>query len=514
VIGSRRRLIVGVALIAILVFGVDSALGVTTISNTIISGVTAFVSSAADPADAGVLRLGNTETICWEANPTGTDVCVQADASNDFLLDTSWNNVNLNSNPLTNAVLGGTLNANNNILDNVQYMESNAGTPASTGIIRLSNAENGMCWEPNPSGTAEVCLSVDASEDFVFDTDTNNINLNSNPLTNTVLGGTLDGTNNIIQDYRQNVATVTGATTLTADQEVILVSASSVFTITLPASSGNTGKHYQLIKTDNGWPTTIDGNGAETINGATTIMMEHKYETTDLYSDGSNWFAVRKLPEDSSKYAILEEEFSNASTDSMEIGNLGWFIGGVNSETNVGLDPTDLDHIGIQRIGTAATAIGDDVNIALGGSVTLGLFDFDSDFDLTWIVRPSDITNVQLRFGLAEDATSNNIEANDNAIFKFDPAVSANWQCITFNASAQTTTTSTVVTLNQWYVLKIIRDGTTIRFFIDDVNVCNHSTQVPDEVATVVAAVDNTVAASATITDLDYMLFIVSDISR
>lgn len=41
-----------------------------------------FKSTASDPADAGVLRLGNNEFIEWEANPTGTDVTLGLNTSN------------------------------------------------------------------------------------------------------------------------------------------------------------------------------------------------------------------------------------------------------------------------------------------------------------------------------------------------------------------------------------------------------------------------------------------------
>jgi len=40
-----------------------------------------FQSTAADPADSGVVRLGNAESVCWEANPTSTDVCMNIDSS-------------------------------------------------------------------------------------------------------------------------------------------------------------------------------------------------------------------------------------------------------------------------------------------------------------------------------------------------------------------------------------------------------------------------------------------------
>lgn len=42
------------------------------------SGLT---SAAADPADSGVIRLGNAETICWESSPAGTDNCLSVNSS-------------------------------------------------------------------------------------------------------------------------------------------------------------------------------------------------------------------------------------------------------------------------------------------------------------------------------------------------------------------------------------------------------------------------------------------------
>lgn len=48
---------------------------------------TPFVlTGAADPADAGVLRSGNAESLCWEASPAGTDVCMSVDASELFTM--------------------------------------------------------------------------------------------------------------------------------------------------------------------------------------------------------------------------------------------------------------------------------------------------------------------------------------------------------------------------------------------------------------------------------------------
>jgi len=40
-----------------------------------------FASNNADPADAGIVRLGNAENIAWEASPTGTDMTLGVDAT-------------------------------------------------------------------------------------------------------------------------------------------------------------------------------------------------------------------------------------------------------------------------------------------------------------------------------------------------------------------------------------------------------------------------------------------------
>lgn len=41
-----------------------------------------FISTAADPADTGPIRLGNGDLIAWEANPSGTDLTLTVDANN------------------------------------------------------------------------------------------------------------------------------------------------------------------------------------------------------------------------------------------------------------------------------------------------------------------------------------------------------------------------------------------------------------------------------------------------
>ena len=89
-----------------------------------------FSSNNADPADLGILRLGNAENIAWEASPAGTDETLTVSSAENFQI----------SGPI----------------------EIDASDPADAEAIRLDNAE-GIAWEASPAGT-DITLKVDSSE--------------------------------------------------------------------------------------------------------------------------------------------------------------------------------------------------------------------------------------------------------------------------------------------------------------------------------------------------------------
>jgi len=88
-----------------------------------------------------------------------------------------------------------------------------------------------------------------------------------------------------------------------AEQGLVLVSASSDYTITLPTAVGNTGLTYKFKKTDANYNCiTLDGNGSETINyeNADGVPKE-TYARLNTYgaevtvvSDGSNWQVINE----------------------------------------------------------------------------------------------------------------------------------------------------------------------------------------------------------------------------
>ena len=93
------------------------------------------------------------------------------------------------------------------------------------------------------------------------------------------------------QDITEGVRIVTGAYTLTSLEFTLLCDATgAAFTITLPAAASNHGRIYVIKKTDvSANAVTIDGNGAETIDGAATVALAAQYNARTIQSNGTNW---------------------------------------------------------------------------------------------------------------------------------------------------------------------------------------------------------------------------------
>jgi hypothetical protein len=97
------------------------------------------------------------------------------------------------------------------------------------------------------------------------------------------------------------IATPVSATstnvTLGANASVLTVDASaSTRIITLPAASTCPGRHYTIKKTDaSGNGVTVDPNGTETIDGATTKTITTQWGVLQITSDGANWLILNQI---------------------------------------------------------------------------------------------------------------------------------------------------------------------------------------------------------------------------
>lgn len=89
----------------------------------------------------------------------------------------------------------------------------------------------------------------------------------------------------------QSVATT--ATLGATSAETVLVSSTGAYTITLPsAATAGAGRRYVFLANSTvtlANRVTLDGDGTETINGATTMQIDLPYTRGSIVSDGTNW---------------------------------------------------------------------------------------------------------------------------------------------------------------------------------------------------------------------------------
>lgn len=97
--------------------------------------------------------------------------------------------------------------------------------------------------------------------------------------------------------FVQAVATKSGNYTITdADNYILGNAAGGEITITLPTAAGRTGRSFSIQKTDSsGNAVVLDGDGSETIDGATTRSLTVQYQGTMVVSDGANWHMIPNL---------------------------------------------------------------------------------------------------------------------------------------------------------------------------------------------------------------------------
>jgi len=87
------------------------------------------------------------------------------------------------------------------------------------------------------------------------------------------------------------IRTVTGSTTLTDSDYMILVNSESNVTLTLPSASSTTRREYVIKKISTSTATvTIDPNASELIDGASTYVIGSSYVSIKVKSNGTSWW--------------------------------------------------------------------------------------------------------------------------------------------------------------------------------------------------------------------------------
>jgi hypothetical protein len=193
----------------------------------------------------------------------------------EAMTDASWTNVE------NGAALYFYTTDGNASQTNVLKLDSNkkatfAGNVVTDGSVQLKEkaaavsdtAAYGQLWVKTATPN-ELYFTDDAGNDVQL-----------------VTGGSAAGGGGI-----SSVETKTGDYTADTDDDVILCNAAAL-TITLPASSGNTGQTYYIKNIHATGVATIDANGSETIDGALKKYITTQYESLTIVCDGSNWHII------------------------------------------------------------------------------------------------------------------------------------------------------------------------------------------------------------------------------
>lgn len=175
-----------------------------------------------------------------------------------------------------------------------------------------------------------------------------------------------------------------------------------------------------------------------------------------------NGVPVSLDPSDPQSATIIKDDFTFASTETGEIGELGWSF--TNGTANLVGAPED-QHPGI--VSRASTAVADVVaSTYSGGGGTAVAMRVDHLDTMTWIVKPATAgADFTLRFGLFSDLTAN---PPTNGIYHERLAADTSWFGVTRDSAVQTRSAALATFGASWFKLTMRRiSATSIGFSVN-----------------------------------------------
>ncbi|MEO6232307.1 MAG: hypothetical protein ABIP10_19410 [Ferruginibacter sp.] len=182
--------------------------------------------------------------------------------------------------------------------DNVTLRIGNAGVGNTGASLQLKPSSQNYLFSFEGRGGFRYFSRALGAERFKVD-DTGEMH-SSGTGSNSFLGSVGVGTttpNSTLQtdgSVSMAIRTITGASTATStDYTIVSNNVSGAITLDLPTAVGIAGRVYVIKKisaTSN--DVTIDANGSQTIDGATTLVLSAQYATATIQSDGANWIVL------------------------------------------------------------------------------------------------------------------------------------------------------------------------------------------------------------------------------
>lgn len=211
--------------------------------------------------------------------------------------------------PLTNNAgnLGiNTVTANEKLTLNGNFQVKDADTATKAYRFRTSGsnldfdfAGSGLYLSGYPNadftGTQQFYLGIDTSGNvnafgvWRYQTapfGTTKITIDTAAVAPLAVVGNISATGNITTGY----VAKTAAYTIGATDSIINCTANR-FTVTLPTAVGITGRQY-IIKNSGTSTITVATTSSQTIDGATTYILQVQYMSVTVVSDGANWIII------------------------------------------------------------------------------------------------------------------------------------------------------------------------------------------------------------------------------
>jgi len=152
-------------------------------------------------------------------------------------------------------------------------------------------------------------------------------------------------------------AVTTATYTAKAGDRVIGVNRAGTVTVTLPTAEVRPGRVY-TVKDESGAAATnnitVDTEGAENIDGASTDVINVNYESKSYYSDGTNWFILPVTPDTNTQNAYEAPGLTLGTSNVEGTGN------SIRSGATVlafdATDPSTQAHSDAATVGSATVA--------------------------------------------------------------------------------------------------------------------------------------------------------------
>lgn len=199
---------------------------------------------------------------------------------------------------------------------------------------------------------------------------------------------------------------------------------------------------------------------------------------------------------------FLQDDFLTGIAASGSLGTLGWNLtGSVTAAASI------TNRLGFYNLSTTAVS----GTLARINWYANNLIDPALPTALTFIVRPNhNDTNTTIRIGAYANVSAN---PPDNGIYFEKLDADTNWFCITRAAAVQTRTDSSTAVGTSFANFTYVRSSTGVAFFINGVQVCSQSTNIPTTFTSPILFIINSAAASKTM-DVDYFELKITGISR